>query len=101
MWTSLERPEQDPQTSSPDHFVPIVLQHVKEPPRRGNFHLLVWNGKDFLGQVLETDKLNGLACVKFMTKMKGYYVWPVIDDFSWEPFTSFVKEVEVGLVEGM
>ena len=32
---------------------------------------------------------------------EGLFYWPVLDDFSWEPFSSFVREVELTLVEGV
>ena len=99
MWTNLE---EEMSNWSPNHFVPVVLRDRQRVPKRGDFHILQWNKQDFVGQVLEMDEVLGISCVKFMKKNKeGLFYWPVLDDFSWEPFSSFVREVELTLVEGV
>ena len=99
MWTNLK---EEMSNWSPNHFVPVVLRDRQRVPKRGDFHILQWNKQDFVGQVLEMDDVLGICCVKFMKKNKeGLFYWPVFDDFSWGPFSSFVREVELTLVEGV
>ena len=83
----------------PNHFVPIVLCTHTQAPVVGTFHLVQWNGTEYVGQVKEVDELLQVACVSFMSKRQRLYYWPSNCDYSWEPFGSFLREVSLNLDE--
>ena len=80
------------------HVARTVLWCTKE----GKFHLISWNGSDYVGQVQDINELPELACVSFLPRRgnTNLYSWPVHADYSREPFTAFQREVHLHFVEG-
>ena len=100
MWTS-NRDDMIAAHWSPNHFVPLLLKkRTSGVPKIGNFSLVMWGGREYVGQVMETDQLLDLVCVRFMSqRSSGLWFWPLEDEFSWEPSVSIIREVSLQLVE--
>ena len=97
MWSS-SRTDAVAEHWVPNHFVPLMLPQAQEcigAPKRGSFHLISWNGSDYIGQVQDLDELLEMACVSFLSRRgnTNMYSLPVRADYSWEPFTAFQLEV--------
>ena len=102
MWSS-SRTDAVAEHWVPNHSVPLMLrEQYFGAPKEGSFHLISWNGRDYVGQVQDINELLELAYMNFLSRRgnTNLYSWPVHADYSWELFTAFQQEVHLHFVEG-
>ncbi|XP_076454402.1 uncharacterized protein LOC143289286 [Babylonia areolata] len=92
MWSSTHDDGTSGDNWLPNHFVPLLLRSPNETfPKRHVFYQIQWHGSAHVGEVLETDELLQLCCVRYLESSKKdgqkVYFWIHDPEVSWEPFT--------------